>query len=231
MITRKLFTAPTYALLDNPKIRNRIILEVRKLKPEVEVSVEGCPDLARGKIIEWNEKNKLFTVHWKSVPDAFALQTGSQTGLRSFFKTHVFTTQLLFKTEIVRRMDEAHYQYRIPEAFYQNQRRKALRVPLPAGTAWLASDRGSFPILDLSVSGAALKIRADQFPEVLKLENCELILRNKRIGTPQFGITFTRRGEDQAGCRFHGLNEGIHVEIKQFLFEFLQVYFKDKTQS
>jgi hypothetical protein len=231
MITRKLFTAPTYALIDNSKIRNRIVLEIRRLKPEVEVSVEGCSDLARGKIIDWNEKNRLFTVQWKSIPDAFAEQTGSKTGLRSFFKTHVFTTQLLFKTEIVRRTDETEYQYRIPEAFYQNQRRKALRVPLPPGSAWLVTARGTFPVLDLSVSGAALKIRSDQFPEIRQMEQCELILGKKRLTTPEFGITFTRRGEEQAGCRFHGLNESLHIEIKQFLFQFLQVYFKEKTRS
>jgi hypothetical protein len=231
MSTRKVHQAPTYTLIDDPKVSNRILLAIKKLKPETEVSVEKCPALARGKILDWNLEKALFTVSWTKLPEDFIESSGLKTGQRSFFKTQTFTTQLLFKTEIVRRLDETTYQYRTPKEWYQTQKRAALRVPLKAGSAKLSTPAGIFPILDLSTAGAALKIPETLLRKSYHLENCTLILDSKRLTTPEFGITLTRRQPDQVGCRFHGLNESIHIEIKQYLMEALHRFFKEPAKK
>lgn len=228
MSTRKIHQAPTFSLIGEPKILDRVLLEIKKLKPGVEVSVEGCASLARGRIIDWNIEKKLFSVSWDQLPDPFAGASGRLTGQRSFFKVQTFTTQLLFKAEIVRRLADGTYQYRTPAQLYQNQKRGALRVPLPAGAAKITSAKGIFQVLDLSTAGAALGIPDSLSKSLHKIEGCTLVLGAQKISTPDFGITFTRRFPDRTGCRFHGLNEALHVEIKQFLIEALQQFFKEQ---
>ena len=231
MSSRKVHQAPTYTRIDDQKVSNRILLEIKRLKPETEASVENCPVLARGKIIDWNVEKSLFTVTWSKLPEEFAEFSGSRTGQRSFFKTQTFTTQLMFKTEIVRRLDETTYHYRTPKEWYQTQKRAALRVPLKPGSAKLSTPIGIFPILDLSTAGAALQIPEALSRKAHHFEKCTLILGSRRISTPTFGITLTRRQSDQVGCRFHGLNEAIHIEIKQYLMEALQWFFKEHVKK
>jgi hypothetical protein len=231
MSSRKVHQAPTYTRIVDPKVSNRILLEIKRFKPDAEASVENCPALARGKIVDWNVEKSLFTVNWKKLPEEFAEYSGSRTGQRSFFKIQTFTTQIMFKTEIVRRLDETTYHYRTPKDWYQNQKRAALRVPIEAGSAKLSTPIGTFPILDLSTAGAALQVPESLVRKAHHFEKCTLILGSRRITTPNFGITITRRQPDQIGCRFHGLNEAIHIEIKQYLIEALQWFFKEHVKK
>ncbi len=93
MSTRKIHQAPTFQEIQAPKELDRIILEIKKFKPAVEVSVEHHPFIARGKIIDWNTEKKLLTVQWKTVPDEFKDASALRTGLRAFFKASLFSTQ------------------------------------------------------------------------------------------------------------------------------------------
>ncbi|NDG84876.1 MAG: hypothetical protein EBX52_07545 [Proteobacteria bacterium] len=228
MSTRRIHQAPTYTLLHEPKILDRVLLEVKKLKPAIEVSVENCTALAKGRIVDWNLDKKLFTVSWGNLPEVFAEAAGRLTGQRSFFKVQTFTTQLVFKAEVIRRLPDGTYQYRTPAQIYQTQKRGALRVPLTPGLVKIASPKGIFPVLDLSTAGAALKIPESLSKSLHRIEECTLILGTRKIHTPDFGITFTRRLPERTGCRFHGLNEAIHIEIKQFLIEALHRFFKEQ---
>jgi len=226
MSTRRVHRSPTFQQVQETAELNRILKEIRKFKPEVEVTIEHHPVLSQGRIIDWHEEKRLFTVEWIKIPDEFKESSGRRTGLRAFFKVSLFSVQVLFKCELVRRLPDGSYQYRTPEVLYKNQKRSALRVPLAPGSGALITPLGVFTLTDLSTSGARFEIPSSFSKKIHQIENCVLQLKRKKISTPRFGITLTRRFEDSAGCRFHGLNEAIHIEIKQFLIESLQDYFK-----
>jgi hypothetical protein len=134
--------------------------------------------------------------------------------------------QILFKCELIRRLPDGTYQYRVPQRIYKNQKRTALRVPLASGAGLIRTPKGSFAILDLSVAGARIELPISESKKLHQIEKCSLILGGRKFTPPEFGITLTSRQDEFAGCRFHGLNEGIHVEIKQFLIEALHDFFK-----
>ena len=231
MSTRKIHQSPTFSVVQDGKEIDRLLLEIKKFKPAVEVTIEHLPHLARGKIIDWHEGKKLITISWTKISEEFIESSGLRTGLRAFFKVSLFSVQILFKCELVRRLPDGYYQYRTPETFYKNQKRSALRVPLDSRSGTLVTPLGSFPILDLSISGARIGLPLSISKKIHTLENCSLILGKQKISTSRFGITVTSRADDFSGCRFHGLNEGIHVVIKQFLIESLHEYFKKAKQK
>ncbi len=231
MSTRKIHQSPTFSVVQDGKEIDRLLLEIKKFKPGVEVTIEHHPHLARGKIIDWHDGKKLITIHWTEIPEGFVESSGLRTGLRAFFKASLLSVQILFKCELVRRLPDGCYQYRTPDVFYKNQKRLALRVPLDSGSGTLVTPLGSYPILDLSISGARIGLPLSTSKKIHALENCSLILGKRRISTSRFGVTITSRNDDFSGCRFHGLNEGIHVEIKQFLIEALHEYFKKAKQK
>jgi hypothetical protein len=226
MSSRKVHQAPTFTRLDRPEDIRRTVLEIQKLKPYFEVSIESHDGMARGRIQHWDPAKKLLTVRWTKADEAFHSACGMRTGLRSFFKVRLLSTQLVFRSELIRRLPDGQYQYRIPLELFQSQLRKSLRIPLGPGQAKLASSRGIFPILDLSASGARIAIPIKISSRLHQLDSCFLVLGRHRISTSGFEVTLTHRDEESAGCRFRGLDEAIRIEIKQFLIEALHLLFK-----
>ncbi|MBU6153440.1 MAG: hypothetical protein KGP28_03980 [Bdellovibrionales bacterium] len=226
MTSRKVHQAPTFVRVDEGQEIKRIILELQRLTHPAEVTLENHPSVAKGKIIEWNEAKKLFTVEWSELTREFFLKSGEKTGIRAFFKVNLVSFPVLFKCELVRRLPDETFQYRTPVQFFKNQRRAALRVPLEPGAGKLKTHHGTFPVLDLSTSGARVAIPESLSRSIHVLDGCSLILSGKKIQSPDFGVRITTRLKESAGCRFHGLNEALHIEIKQFLMEALHDFFQ-----
>ncbi len=225
MSTRRVHEAPSFARVEDPKERARLIQELIKMRPKAEVSLEGFHEILSGRITEWNPQRKAFTVKWDSLSDSFHQRTGSSTGLRSYFKVSLFTTQLVFRAEAVRRLPDGSYHYRFPQELYKQQKRGALRVPLARGIGKLRTNEGTFAIEDLSVGGARIVLTPDQSRKLHELTGCELLVNGWVISTPEFTATLTHRTEKGSGTRFAGLNENIRTEIKQFLIEALRTYY------
>ena len=223
MSTRRVDEKPSFAEVSDPMDREKLQKEIQKIRPGVEVSIEGHSEVAKGRIIDWNPQRKLFTVKWEKKSEIFDEVTDARTGLRAFFKSKLFSTQLIFKTTTVRKLEDGTYHYRIPNELFKQQRRGALRVPIYSG-AFFSSLEGKFRILDLSVSGARLKV-----PKTLKhskFTGCELSLDGYRLGTPDFVAQTTFTGPEEIGVRFAGLNEGIRTEMKQYLMDALKLHYK-----
>lgn len=231
MSTRKIHQNPTFIQVDDEREQKRIQLELKKLKPLVEVTTENHPAVSKGQIIEWDETKKLFTVKWSRLTKEFFSSSGERTGIRAFFKVNLISCPLLFKCELIRRLPDESFQYRIPLQYFKNQKRSALRLPLEEGAGKLKTPQGTFPILDLSVSGARISISEKRSRNIHSLEACSLFLLGRRIHAPDFGIRITSRMEHSAGCRFHGLQNSHQIEIKQFLIEALHEYYKKVTKK
>jgi hypothetical protein len=227
MSTRRVHEAPSFSRVEDPKVHLSLIREIIKIKPPVEVSIEGSHEVLKGRIVEWNSDRKIFTVAWHNLSDTFHTLTGSKTGLRSYFKVKLFTTQLVFRAEAVRRMPEGHYHYRFPTELFQQQKRGALRVPLARGVAKLKTLEGTFPVEDLSVGGARIVFDPEKGRELHELTGCELYFGDWIISTPEFCATLTHRTERGSGIRFSGLNEAVRTELKQFLIEALRSYYQE----
>jgi hypothetical protein len=219
--TRKVHQAPAFTRISNPAELKRILMEIEKMRPPFEVSLENHGGLAQGRIRHWDAGKKLFSVQWSKAQESFFSACGERTGLRSFFKVKLFTTQLIFRTELIRRLPEGEFQYRIPRDFFQSQLRKSLRLPIPKGRAFLRSDQGTFPVLDLSTSGARIGISDQASSGISVLNSCILILGQKQITTPELTFSITHRSESSAGGRFRGLNESLQISIKQYLIDTL----------
>ncbi len=226
MSIRREDLAPSFTQIENEKERESLVKEIQKLKPKVEVSVEGAKDIAHGRIIEWNTGRRLFTIKWEKKSPLFAETTDSQTGLRVYVKARLFSTQLIFKTTTARRLEDGTYHYRLPTELYKQQRRGALRVPIKRGKVRFKSTEGSFSVIDLSIGGA--KLRWPGGSPISKLSECELNLDGYRIKTAEFEASVTYRDEESIGIRFSGLNEKIHAEIKHFLMEALRTYYEEE---
>ena len=225
MSNRRVHEAPSFTKVENVQERARLIQELIKIKPKAEVSLEGSHEVVSGRITEWNAQRKSFTVKWDSLSESFHQRTGSSTGLRSYFKVSLFTTQLVFRAEAIRRLPDGSYHYRFPQELYKQQKRGALRVPLARGIGKLRTNEGTFAIEDLSVGGARILLSPDQSRRLHELTGCELVLNGWVISTPEFNATLTHRTEKGSGTRFSGLNENIRTEIKQFLIEALRAYY------
>jgi hypothetical protein len=216
--------APSFSEVDTSDGLDKIEKEIRKVKPKIEVSIEGHSEIAKGNITEWNSVRKLFTVTWDKRSETFHDITGAKTGLRAFFKCHLFSTQLVFKTTTVRRLEDGNYHYRMPTQVYQQQSRGALRVPIHSGNAVLNCKEGRFKIVDLSTTGA--RLRTSKKMELSKLTDCELNLAGKRLSAPEFSAHITTSNDGEMGVRFVQTNESMKTEIKQFLIDALKVHYE-----
>jgi hypothetical protein len=135
MSTTRVNEKPSFAEIDDPGEKEKLQKEIQKIKPPIEISIEGFSEVAKGRIMDWNAQRKLFTVAWSKKSEKFDEMTDKQTGLRAFCKSQLFSTQLIFKTTTVRHLDDGTYHYRIPTQWFKQQRRGALRVPIHHGTA------------------------------------------------------------------------------------------------
>lgn len=226
MSSRKINEAPSFTLIESLKEKKQIEMEMKKIVPLAEISIEGLSDIAKGRIVEWDPPRKLFTVKWDKKSDAFDKRTESEINLRTFFKCSLFSTQLVFKTSTVRRLDDGNFQYRIPIEIFKQQKRGALRVPITAGTASLHCNEGDFEIADLSIGGAKLRTYAKGEPAMV-LTGCELNLNGYRIRVPGFTAKVTRQEKEFIACKFEGLDEAVKTEIKQYLIEALRIYYEE----
>jgi hypothetical protein len=224
MSTTRVNEKPSFAEIDDPGEKEKLQKEIQKIKPPIEISIEGFSEVAKGRIMDWNAQRKLFTVAWSKKSEKFDEMTDKQTGLRAFCKSQLFSTQLIFKTTTVRHLDDGTYHYRIPTQWFKQQRRGALRVPIHHGTALFSSEQGKFKILDLSVGGARLRVPKDfnksEFTE------CALSLDGYKIKAEDFRATVTFRGDHEIGVRFSGLNEALKTEIKHYLIEALRIHYE-----
>jgi hypothetical protein len=230
MSSRRVHLSPTYSLIETDADLASVEREIIKVKPRVEITLEGMDEIAKGKIIEWHPRRHFFSVQWEKRSEAFADRIESKADLRAFFKGQLFSTQLVFKSVTVRRLSDDVYHFRIPEQMYKQQRRGALRVPITTRNAALVTKFGEFEILDLSAGGAKLKL-ARPNPKVQvgsSLLNCELKLGRKKISGENFGVKITSENETTLGCRFAGLETADLVTIKHFLMEALRIYYKDE---
>ena len=248
---RKISTTPSFSLLTQPKEIKTAVQEISKLSPLAEVSIEGLTELATGVVTEWQEKRNFFTVEWKKKSAKFSTKTESQSGLRVFFKLQLFSTQIVFKSTTLRRVNERFSHFRIPEQLYQQQRRGALRVPIFGTNAFIVTPQGEFPLVNLSVAGARAahggydthgehgtsKDRTTGKSKIsplflnVILDPCTLVLGRRRISNPNFGVRVTHLDESGVGLLFHGLTATDKILMKQFLVEALHLYFKTKNGS
>jgi hypothetical protein len=231
MTTRRVHSTPTFALIESEKELESVVREMQKVKPGVEITIEGMTEIAKGKILEWHPSRHFFSVAWDKKSEAFDDRIESRADLRAFFKAQLFSKQLMFKTVTVRRVNEDLYHFRIPEQMYQQQRRGALRVPILTRNAALISSEGEFEIIDLSVGGAKLRPIGEISKKSLlgrSLLNCSMKLGRLRISNENFGVKITSQDATTVGCRFAGLEQGDQVQIKQFLVEALRRYYKEE---
>jgi hypothetical protein len=238
-MSRKIHEEPNYTILKNEKEISRIEKEITQFKPKTEVTIEGLSDIAVGRIFEWYPKRKFFSVKWSKLSEKFEKQTESKSGLRVFFKAHLFSTQVLFKSTTLRRLSEEEtedgsviYHYRIPEIIYQQQRRGALRVPLSKSAATLVTPMGKFQLLDLSVTGAKLRRIPDVEPEMGKeLKTVELFLGKNKISSKNFHVKFTRVASGWCAVGFTKISDLERTQIKQFLIDALRSYYAEELRT
>ncbi len=239
-MSRKIHAEPNYTLLQNPREITRIEKEMNQFHPKVEVTIEGSSEIASGKIVEWYPKRRFFSVKWNKIPEAFEALTESKTGLRTFFKAHLFSTQVLFKSTTLRRLSEEEtqdgsviYHYRIPEQIYQQQRRGALRVPLVKKAAILITPIGSFELLDLSITGAKLRALDEEMEPLIGQEwkNVQLYFGKTKINTKNFHVKITRKTKDWCAIGFTKISDFERTQIKQFLIEALRAYYAEELRS
>lgn len=233
-MTRKIHAEPNYTLLNNAREISRIEKEITQFQPKTEVTIEGSSDLATGKIHEWFPKRKFFSIKWMKLPKEFVRQTESKSGLRVFFKAHLFSTQVLFKSTTLRRLSVEEtedgsviYHYRIPEQIYQQQRRGALRVPLFKKAAILVTPIGNFELMDLSVTGAKLKRHDPSIkPEIgQEYKTASLYLGKQKVNSKTFQVKFTRVAREWCAIKFTKISDLERTLIKQFLIESLRNYY------
>lgn len=238
-MTRKINAEPNYTVLKNEKEMSRIEKEISQMQPKAEITIEGSSEIAHGKIVEWYPKRKFFSVKWSKLSKNFERQTETKSGLRVFFKAHLFSTQVLFKSTTLRRLSEEEtqdgsivYHYRIPDQIYQQQRRGALRVPLMKGAAILRTTFGNFELLDLSVTGAKLKrIPKVEPPMGKELKTVELQLGKTTLSQKNLHVKFTRIASDWCAVGFTKITDLERTQIKQFLIEALRAYYAEELRT
>jgi c-di-GMP-binding flagellar brake protein YcgR len=224
---RKVHLAPTFKPVDSEKECKVLYDEIRKLRPPCEISLEGLNEIAKGKILDWQPHRKLFSVEWSKKSEAFDLLTEKSVGLRAYVKTQLFTTQLVFKSTTIRRVDETHSHFRLPEILYHQQQRGALRVPLINSRGTLKTPRGEFIMKDLSVGGAKIEVpNGSRLSMGIELSPCELRIGTLRITNPEFKVKVARTIEGVAGVRFVGLAERHRSVLRQFLINALKEYYE-----
>ena len=232
---RKEYAPPSYCLYEDPKELQLLYNEIKKFKPEVEVTLENSNEKATGIIEEWHSSRKFFSVKWKLKSKNFDQVVESDSSLRIYFKGRLFSAQVLFKSNTLRRFDTKTSHFRIPEQIFKQQRRAGLRVPIQNGSAKLITQIGKFQIIDLSLTGAMIlapshKINSDY--QNIILESCEIILNNTIISPSGFNVKIIRIHNLSIGVKFQGLSRTNQNRIKQYLIEQLRVFYENiKTHS
>ena len=239
-MSRKIHVEPNFTILKNEREISRIEKEITQFSPKAEVTIEGSSEIATGRIIEWFPRRKFFSVRWTKLPEGFEHQTETNSDLRVFFKAHLFSTQVLFKSSTLRRLSEEEttdgsiiYHYRIPEQIYQQQRRGALRVPLAKKAATLVTPLGKFELLDLSVTGARV-LPLDEEKNLIagkEWKTVELYFGKKKITTKDFHVKLTRITKDWCAIGFTKISDLERTQIKQFLIEALRTYYAEELRS
>lgn len=239
-MTRKVHTEPNYAIMTNEKEIARIEKEITQFRPKVEITIEGSEEIAHGRIVEWFPKRKFFSVKWTKLSESFEHHTESKSGLRTFFKAHLFSTQVLFKSTTLRRLSEKEtqdgsitYHYRIPEQIYQQQRRGALRVPLSKRSATLVTPIGRFDLLDLSSTGAKLRaLDPDMDPQMgQEFKLVGLYFGKTKVSTKNFQVKITRKTKEWCAVGFTKISDYERTKIKQFLIEALRKYYEAELRT
>jgi c-di-GMP-binding flagellar brake protein YcgR len=226
-MTRKRDLAPSFKPVETERETKMLGGEIRKIRPVAEITLEGLKDTAKGRIQDWQPTRKLFTIEWIKKSASFDQLTEKSPNLRAYFKTQLFTTQLVFKSSTVRRIDDEHSHFRIPEQLFHQQMRGTLRVPLISGRAILRTPKGEFTMLDLSVGGAKVILPDTANVETgVELGPCELRIGTFRIAGPTFMVKVARTAQGVAGVRFVGLEERHKTLIKQFLIDALKTYYE-----
>ena len=226
---RKAFAEPTFKLYENEKELSLLLNEIKKTKPKIEVTLENFSESAQGSIQEWHPNRKFFTVKWDQKSEAFDQKIESNSELRVYFKAKLFSTQIIFKSLTLRRLNDTLFHFRIPAQIFKQQRRAALRVPIQNNSAKLVTPLGEFRILDLSVTGATILASSTQLNSKLQnvvLENCELHLGKIKIKTSDLSIKIVKIEEQIVGIKFQGLSQLYQNRIKQYLIEQLKVYYQ-----
>ena len=228
MSTRMTDKDPSFGLLDNPKKLSTVHKEIEKFKPEVEVSIEGLPEFAMGHIVEWYPSRKFFVVQWTKKSALFDKKTESESGLRVFFKSNLFSTQVLFKSTTVRREEDSKTHYRIPEQIYQQQKRASLRVPIINDDARIEIAQGNFAILDLSMNGAKVQIPEKLFTREAVGTSIlirTLLLGKSKIKQTNFSAKIVNVQAKSMGLLFSEVTPANEIIIKQFLVEALRLFY------
>ena len=235
MSTIRKIQAPTYSAIDSKKKLDLVLKEILRLKPDVEVTIAGCTDVAKGKIVEWWPDRHFFAVQWSKTTSDFEIATReADAEVFSYFKVKMMTALTVFKCRTVRQVSAETYHYRIPKEVYQQQRRGALRVPVETEVAYLITPHAKFEILDLSTEGARIRI-----PPTSKLKpgslikNAKIKLGKTVIEAPDFEVKIVSIFKDEnpsVGGKFLGLEAAQKTEIKQFLVEALHHFFKENLK-
>lgn len=234
-VIKKSDKAPSFSILNNSKKIAAIHKEIEKFQPEAEVSIEGYPDVAKGNIVEWHSSRKFFVVEWLRKSKGFDQKTESESGLRVFFKSRLFSTQILFKSTTLRRSEDGgRSHFRIPEEIYQQQLRSALRVPILTNDAILKIPQGEFKIIDLSLGGAKVKIPTQLFNKNyvgIIIDQAQLYFGNRKITHPELKIKIANIQNEWMGIKLSGLRESDETVLKQYLVEALQVFYQSITED
>jgi hypothetical protein len=237
-MSRKAHQESNYGAVTDEQTLDRIQKEIIRLHPKVEVTIEGLNEIAKGIIREWFPKRKFFAVEWTKLPRNFILQSDTNSELRVYFKVNLFTTQIIFKSSTLRRMNSSSsgktvtiFHYRIPENIYQQQGRGALRVPIYKKSAMLETTEGKYEILDLSVTGAKLRPLGDaKIPNIGKeWKSPVLWFKNHQVSGENFQVKVTRKAEDEFAVQFSKITDHERIQIKQFLIEALKTFYDKAT--
>lgn len=229
---RKTKGHPSFSKVDDSKILQRIEREIIKIHPKCEVTVEGHSEINKGTITEWYPQRKFFSVTWNKLSPKFSERINEEANLRVFLKVRLFTTQIIFKTVALRRVNEDCFHFRIPSEIFQHQLRAALRVPLRSSNPLqIATSLGQFKILDLSVGGAKVSLPSQN----RKIPKPQTTLIKSYFTHPslkdfQFNIKVTNVQADSdpptSGFRFLDLPKEAQSLLKQILIEELQAFYK-----
>ncbi len=237
-MSRKVHQEPNYGVVKSDDVLNRIEKEIIRLNPKVEVTLEGLSGIAKGIIREWFPKRKFFTVEWLKLPPDFAPHTDSNSELRVYFKVQLFTTQILFRSTTLRQLVPSEvgdgmqvYHYRVPEEIYQQQARGALRIPILKKSAKLETPDGTFELIDLSVTGARLRLlENEKLPHLNKeWKTATLILKKHRMNGEDFHVKVVRKEEDHLAVKFSKITDVERIQIKQFLMDALKEFYDQTT--
>ncbi len=227
---------PNFSLVKPGDERRKAILEIIKVRPNCEISIEGMSELATGKIVGWDPARKFFAVKWAKKSATFEQKIDSESGLRAFFKLNLFSKVVLFKTIALRQMEDGTVHFRAPETFYAHQRRNTLRVPLnDSFQVILSTPIGDFKVSDMSLGGAKF-----MFPSSLgktlsigrSVAPVHLAIPSEpELSTLRFSFRTTSVHPNAMGCKFTEMKRRHRELLRSFLIRALHDYFVKNFKS